>query len=120
VIALIHRILTNIHGWPEIERQHDPGGCVCGLWMDADDPRHLARRRTLLALGRLALFEGCQKHTKFRARLDEISQNEANVFFALNNSLVGASKFLQFAAAIVFPIWDSRGARNLVSSIPIN
>ncbi len=139
MIQDIARILAVAQDWPANELQQDPGAYRLGYtalrklfdthldYRNVDDvriggyavygwmPRLLrvwASDDTLLSLGRLAVLARTRPRAEVRHALDEQFAAGHSPFQAFNNSAVGTSKFLHFAAPHVFPIWDSVVAGN--------
>lgn len=140
MVPTIQSILTQICEWPDEQRRYDPNSYSIGYealrglfaqkldfsslidiragayavygWMPTILDRWPASDNTLLELGELARFARGRDYTAVRARIAPGLKEKLAVYRALNNSIVGTSKFLHFAAPSIFPIWDSRVARN--------
>src|SRR5258705_9644566 len=130
----IIRILGVVSEWPSEVRLSDPGAYKLGYaalrklfdtkldFENVDDiraggyavygwmPRILRRwaaDETLLALGQLAITARTKPRDAVRSALGQEHAVAKSPMLAFNNSAVGTTKFLHFAAPAVFPIWDS-------------
>ena len=139
MIGDITHILAVVSQWPPEVRLSDPGAYKLGYtalrklfettldfenvedirgggyavygWM----PRILRRwasDEALLALGQLAITARTKPRGIVRLALGQELPPSQSPMLAFNNSSVGTTKFLHFAAPAVFPIWDSVVASN--------